>query len=123
MPAGTRRSNRQFPELCSDNPFPAFSQFRSAIHTFCSCYTQKQAKFTSQRAAGISLPPWSLGMILFYSAKARHRKVTIWARVQVVPGAKVVAVVPLVTPWFTAQFTASEVTSVKAAAGALGLPA
>ena len=37
----------------------------------------------------------------------RYRKVTIWARVQLSPGLKVVAVVPLVTPLATAHMTAS----------------
>ena len=37
----------------------------------------------------------------------RHRKVTIWARVQPLLGLKVVSVVPLVTPLDTAHSTAS----------------
>ena len=40
-------------------------------------------------------------------AMARWRKVMICARVQVVPGSKVVEVVPWVTPLSTAQATAS----------------
>ena len=58
-----------------------------------------------------------------YSANARYRNVTIWARVQVVSGEKVSAVVPPVTPVSTAQLTASEEMSVKLASAALGLPA
>ena len=37
---------------------------------------------------------------------ARYRKVTIWPRVQVLSGEKVVSLVPLVTPFSTAQATA-----------------
>ena len=37
----------------------------------------------------------------------RQRKVTIWARVQPLPGLKVVSVVPWVTPLATAHSTAS----------------
>ena len=38
----------------------------------------------------------------------RHRSVTIWQREQVSSGLKVVSLVPLVMPSFTAQRTASE---------------
>lgn len=55
-----------------------------------------------------------------HPAKARYRKVTISARVQVDPGAKVVALVPVVTPVSTAQSTASAFTSVKPAGGSAG---
>ena len=60
--------------------------------------------------------------VIAYSANARYRNVAICPRVQVVSGANVVALVPLVTPCSTAQLTAPEVTSVKPASGALGLP-
>ena len=38
--------------------------------------------------------------------RQQYRKVTIWARVQAALGAKVVSVMPLVTPRFTDQPTA-----------------
>ena len=41
-------------------------------------------------------------------AISRYRKVTIWPRVQVASGLKVVELVPAVTPLFTAHRTASE---------------
>ena len=71
------------------------------------------------RAAG---PPFDMGCVLagrfsrtclhlswgpLCHAMARWRKVMICARVQVVPGSKVVEVVPWVTPLSTAQATAS----------------
>ena len=43
----------------------------------------------------------------FGSPAARHRNVTIWARVQPSFGEKVVAEVPVVIPFSRAQFTAS----------------
>ena len=42
-----------------------------------------------------------------YFTKKRYRKVTIWPRVQVALGLKVVSLVPLVTPLATAHMTAS----------------
>ena len=39
-------------------------------------------------------------------AKSRYRKVMIWPRVQMLPGEKVVALVPLVIPLLTAHATA-----------------
>ena len=62
-------------------------------------------------------PPFDMGCVLadlpasvlgpLCHAMARWRKVMICARVQVVPGSKVVEVVPWVTPLSTAQATAS----------------
>ena len=69
-----------------------------------------------------NLPPFDMGCVLagrfsrtclhlswgpLCHAMARWRKVMICARVQVVPGSKVVEVVPWVTPLSTAQATAS----------------
>ena len=45
--------------------------------------------------------------MLFYTAIALYKKVTIWPLVQVAFGLKVVEVVPFVTPFSTAQRTAS----------------
>ena len=78
------------------------------------------------RAAGrtenLRGPPFDMGCVLagrfsrtclhlswgpLCHAMARWRKVMICARVQVVPGSKVVEVVPWVTPLSTAQATAS----------------
>jgi len=42
-----------------------------------------------------------------YFTKQRYRKVTIWPLRQSLPGAKVVAVVPEVMPFYAAQRTAS----------------
>ena len=42
----------------------------------------------------------------YFPCIARYRKVTIWPRVQVSSGPKVVAVIPLVTSFSTAQATA-----------------
>ena len=42
----------------------------------------------------------------YSSPRQRYRKVTIWARVQLVLGLKVVSLVPLVTPFSTAHWTA-----------------
>lgn len=58
----------------------------------------------------------------------RYKKVTICPRVQTLPGEKVVAEVPEVTPFSTAQatalaYSASSETSVKLADLAEGLPA
>ena len=78
-----------------------------------------------RRAAGRTenlRPPFDMGCVLagrfsrtclhlswgpLCHAMARWRKVMICARVQVVPGSKVVEVVPWVTPLSTAQATAS----------------
>ena len=57
---------------------------------FCRCYSA--AKF-------FVVPAYS-------SPRQRNRKVTIWARVQLVLGLKVVSLVPLVTPFSTAHWTA-----------------
>lgn len=57
-----------------------------------------------------------------YSAKTRHRKVTICPHVQVMLGETVILVVPLVTLYSSIQLTVSELTSVKLAAKALGPP-
>ena len=48
---------------------------------------------------------------------------TIWARVPALSAAKVEAVAPVAPPALTAQSTAGEDASVKAAASASGLPA
>ena len=45
--------------------------------------------------------------VLWGHCMQRQRKVTIWARVQPLPGLKVVSVVPWVTPLATAHSTAS----------------
>ena len=55
--------------------------------------------FTSEKAA----VPADAGQ-----PAARHRKVTIWPRVQVASGAKAAALTPLVIPCSTAQATARE---------------
>ena len=59
---------------------------------------------------------WNAGgfFIFFCYFRARYRKVTIWPRVQVSLGEKVVGEVPMVTPLATAQPTASAIRALAA---------
>ena len=75
-----------------------------------SCFIDSLAEPDSDGVRLCALLGKYVGMkkaVLWGHFMQRQRKVTIWARVQPLPGLKVVSEVPLVTPLATAHSTAS----------------
>ena len=54
----------------------------------------------------MNLREFALLTVWTYPTRSRYKKVMIWPRVQVLPGEKVVGLVPLVIPLLTAHATA-----------------